>query len=847
MIIPILIIVLLFFNIMISFSKSFENTKKLVSYNLEILWRNRLSILLLVVLYALFWQVGQGQDILVNANTDYLRVLQLFLFLTIFSILNWYLPRIVYEQNVNAFSKRDKTKSFSFIFHYNEDNDTLSAIKKPIEKRTSRVIGTSGIFIMGGAFLNIWISKITDNSFLERYGAAIYLMLTIGIAIWISNTPRLLTFTNFPKSNLKKLKQLRKFSLVLIVTSMSIILGLGIYNHIYGGTVQDMWLLTLSLTIYGYLFLFFVIIRRKIFFKSLLGLDSDYAKLDCFYDYMPNECANLNNIPDTFLGKISYFFRETIYNDWIKGFIKSVTTLNGLKRWWSNWRSNEEGVVIYNVIITICWSIVILFLFFNIVAPTSVSRYPTAVILMSLSFYYIIFMLLDFYSKVRKAPFLLLGIVVLMLFNIATNTHHNINTIDNEGYSQLDKRQEFGTFFNNWIEERDTIIRDWKANNGKYPIFIVLGEGGGSRGGFWSSYVMSDLHESTQGHTDKSFTNHCLAMTGASGGQVGLTMFNTFLEDDLKDRKHNKKFKKQIKSIFQGDFISTSILLIFGRDLWKSFSLTYWIKRPDRASYLENEWTKEINEHAKINTFNTPFLSQWYDSSMNIKGTMAYHMPLLFLNSVSVETGGYGVISPVKFDFSENIKPVLEIVKKSSNNVDKTLSRSASALLGARFPYIMPAGKLANGEHFVDAGYYDNLGGQTAIEIYQKCYNLIEQDSLLKDKLELHFIVLRNDKHEATKLPKDNRSEVTIPINTLLNGRNAHTDYVYHRLQTISNNNLISFDIQHPKDTIIPVSRYMSEVAIDAMIESYKKDKINKNAKSRVLELLGLETTKPKE
>ncbi len=71
---------------------------------------------------------------------------------------------------------------------------------------------------------------------------------------------------------------------------------------------------------------------------------------------------------------------------------------------------------------------------------------------------------------------------------------------------------------------------------------------------------------------------------------------------------------------------------------------------------------------------------------------------------------------------------------------------ASAAILGARFPYLSPAGRIRN-EYFVDGGYFDNSGAGVVQELIQGIFDIVEKDRRVGGKLylqiqRLHFKVL---------------------------------------------------------------------------------------------------------
>jgi hypothetical protein len=79
-------------------------------------------------------------------------------------------------------------------------------------------------------------------------------------------------------------------------------------------------------------------------------------------------------------------------------------------------------------------------------------------------------------------------------------------------------------------------------------------------------------------------------------------------------------------------------------------------------------------------------------------------------------------------------------------NKDEDITLASGAILGARFPYLSPAGRIAK-DYFVDGGYFDNSGAGVVQEMIRGILNIAKDDSLHNGTLykrvkRLHFKVL---------------------------------------------------------------------------------------------------------
>ena len=101
-------------------------------------------------------------------------------------------------------------------------------------------------------------------------------------------------------------------------------------------------------------------------------------------------------------------------------------------------------------------------------------------------------------------------------------------------------------------------------------------------------------------------------------------------------------------------------------------------------------------------------------------------LPVLFVNTTRMQDGNPGIVTNLKVDsayFNQRVD-VLQLLDK-----DKDISLASGAILGARFPYLSPAGRIGN-NYFVDGGYFDNSGAGVVQELLRGIVTLAWDDSL---------------------------------------------------------------------------------------------------------------------
>jgi len=353
--------------------------------------------------------------------------------------------------------------------------------------------------------------------------------------------------------------------------------------------------------------------------------------------------------------------------------------------------------------------------------------------------------------------------------------------------------------FKNKYEERpnvDAYIDKWLANNarnkriqssGSYTVYLVIADGGASRAGYWVASVLSKLQ--TESSEDDPFSNHLLSLAGASGGSVGNAAFYSLLNENLIKRKA-VDYTKNTDDFFEGDFLTSTIAHYLGPDLFRHLIP---FRMDDRAAALEKSM-QEISESSLINqSFAKPV-----DSIFNYDGTL----PMLFINATNLKTGLPGIVSNVKVNSEfTGRQDILSLINLSDTTHTRHMKLSTAAVIGARFPYLSPAGNI-NGSYLVDGGYFDNSGGGITLELLQhidhRMNDTTDTLSKFKNKLKFKVLYLSNGPLEPVQKvikkqeEKSNSlhplvNDLAAPLLTVLGTYGGQTDMGNQRLERFMN------------------------------------------------------------
>jgi hypothetical protein len=319
------------------------------------------------------------------------------------------------------------------------------------------------------------------------------------------------------------------------------------------------------------------------------------------------------------------------------------------------------------------------------------------------------------------------------------------------------ERPLVATYFKQWVQQRKE-----KITQGNYPVFIVLADGGASRSGYWVASVLNAWQALYP--PGQSLTDHLFCLSGASGGSVGNAAFYAQLQTN--------SARGSAPQFLANDFLSFSIAHMLGTDPARHVLPFPFSDRAHAIALTMEELSQP--------SLGGAFAKNWED----IVDTSG-QLPLLLINTTRVQGGRPAVISPVPLaDFSKRLD-VLSML----DTIQKSFSLATASVLGARFPYVSPAGGI--GDHqFVDGGYFDNSGAGVVHEMlfYLESLRLAEKDSTLAHlyrQLRFHVVHITNsplpDKDITAISPLAN--DLAAPLLTVFNTYATQTEVNDARLR----------------------------------------------------------------
>ncbi len=345
-------------------------------------------------------------------------------------------------------------------------------------------------------------------------------------------------------------------------------------------------------------------------------------------------------------------------------------------------------------------------------------------------------------------------------------------------------------YFSKWFERRMPLIAAADSSQ-KFPVYIVLANGGASRAGKWTSSVLSHLQDTSfQVNPSDSFKDHVLCIAGASGGSVGNCAFYSLLKAEHAGDIHGDEFRVHADTFFESDFLTYTLARLLGPDMFRHL-VPFNIALDNRADALE-----KVIESGSRDTLLGSYFGKPVTEVFDTTGAL----PILLINTTQVDNGMPGVISTVKLPRHSQRQDVLSLVDSiSAHGGSGDLRLSTAAVLSSRFPYVSPAGKVFD-RYYVDGGYFDNSGAGTVLEFIQALNEFLSdstQSEIIRyrDRLTFHIVHITNS--EVLQLPSRDihplTNDLLAPILTLAGMQGSST--------SIGNGMLVNAFTQFNTDT----------------------------------------------
>ena len=166
------------------------------------------------------------------------------------------------------------------------------------------------------------------------------------------------------------------------------------------------------------------------------------------------------------------------------------------------------------------------------------------------------------------------------------------------------------------------------------------------------------------------------------------------------------------------------------------FNYIFHILGKDRGAALEESF--ECYSDGGRNGLYKPNFGENFSSFKTLAPDGTAALPILFINTTRMQDGNPGLVTNLKLD--SNFNQRVDVLGLLDPGTD--ISMASGAILGARFPYLSPAGRIGT-NYFVDGGYFDNSGAGAVQELMRAILNLRREDAELAKQIQrLNFKVL---------------------------------------------------------------------------------------------------------
>jgi hypothetical protein len=406
-------------------------------------------------------------------------------------------------------------------------------------------------------------------------------------------------------------------------------------------------------------------------------------------------------------------------------------------------------------------------------------------------------------------------IIFLLAFLIPTKETHKVRTFaiaDKQSQAAFKKRQDINEYFRDWMNQRGDEI---DKTVGAYNVYFVLANGGASRSGYWTASVLGKLEDATM-HTPQRFSRHLFCLSGASGGSVGNATFFSLLNQRITNPDSLASLEKSATGYLKHDFLTYTLARMLGPDYFRFVSHTSFMD--DRAGALEQVLEKTASRCTEPLK---PAFDQNFSSLLAVKGQQSY-LPVLCINVTRMQDGNPGVISNIQID-KKNFNSRVDVLDLLPESQDMHLS--TAVIMGARFPYISPAGRIdemiakqgdrsgkkdsTRAHYFVDGGYFDNSGAGVVQEMIRAIR--LQADTSTDAQFQQRYAKLKFIILHITNSPVGSSSlEPVAPIKNDLSAPMLTMAGAYDKQTTVNDKRLENFlhDLEPGKGAYYPSHLY---------------------------------------
>jgi len=404
--------------------------------------------------------------------------------------------------------------------------------------------------------------------------------------------------------------------------------------------------------------------------------------------------------------------------------------------------------------------------------------------------------------RVFMGLFLLL-FIVLTFFNAYRGGNPNDRSQFELGSetSKIEQRSPFSTHVIHWLKNRQAT---------KDPIYLVAGQGGGSRAGCAFLSAMCQM--------DSKMGNNLLAMTTISGSSNGAGFYLGLKYHDCTIPQTTNDLLRLNHKLYEKDYITHSLFKFLFTDAISSW-LPYFKHRQNRNESLiarENLAFNSILDRCNDNTTN--FLdNQWSQVYQNTD------LPVFIPVTYNISRGVKAITSPYTLD-GNDLSTFESILDEKSQN----LSIGEGISLSEMFPLISASATI-NWENYIDGGVYDNGAFETLGDLYHIVRPI--RDSISPNK-KIIMLSIENGAFEAKKDTFDTELGAIIASasrSIFSSNPVAH----YNAIDALTKNTIdtlhkIRIYPQDPDDMVV-MSRYLNSAEINKIVSESASQTVQLN------------------
>jgi hypothetical protein len=375
-------------------------------------------------------------------------------------------------------------------------------------------------------------------------------------------------------------------------------------------------------------------------------------------------------------------------------------------------------------------------------------------------------------------------------------------------------RPAFNVYLQAWLQKNTPA-----DSNANIDMYFVMSNGGASRSGYWTASVLGRLEDQAIRLDGRRFSDQVFCLSGTSGGGVGVASYFSALGDKVK--RDSTQYERSLQAYMKQDYFTSTFAYLLGPDYFHYIiPLLRIFESDDRGTKLEESFEASCQSDTQF--YKIPFDNNFSNfPALDKNGNIKY--PILCINTTRVQDGNPGVVSNLIID-SATFNNRVDVVKLLDSAMDITMA--SGSILGARFPYLSPAGKIKD-NYFVDGGYFDNSGAGVVQELIRAIVVTGENASRKNEpiaklirRLRFHVIHIVNSPIEVDstgiKSISPFKNDLLAPVLTILGAYDMQT--------TVNDGRLINYisDLHNYDSFLADYSR----ISLYQSKDEWKDDKI---------------------